>query len=201
MRRLTLLALTATLALAACGSDDESTSETSADEATTTVAPVVTEPADTASDTSAPRATDPATTVADTAADPTEAPTTSAAPTTVATTAAPTTTEAPAPPDPLQELPGMGEVEVTVAGDATRPTFSWSAPDGAASYQVAVQTADGAPMWAWTGAETEVVLGGEERPDDVEGPALTGPSRVRVYAFDAAGALVAVSGWVALPGA
>ena len=104
--------------------------------------------------------------------------------------------------DALDQLPGVEHIEVTVVGnDATRPTFMWTAPAAAASSQLVVQTEDGTPLWAWTGVETQVVLGGTSRPTDVEGPTLTGPSRVRVYAFDGSNALVGVSSWTPAPGA
>jgi hypothetical protein len=138
----------------------------------------------------------PATTVAATTAAPTSPPTTTAAPTTIAapTTAPPTT-------DAIQHLPGVAALIVTVAGDdPARPTFSWSAPAGAVTFQLAVQTADGVPLWGWIGSDSTVVLGGAARSADVEGPTLTGPSRVRVYAFGAGHLLLAVSGWVPLAG-
>ena len=182
------------LALTACGDDEESSATTDSvvttDPATTTAETAVTpesvsttpatEPAETTPDTS-----EPDTTVADTEATTTEPPT---------TTAAPTTTIAP---DEIQSLPGMGSVEVTVDGDdASRPVFSWTAPAEAVSYQLTVQSADGTPVWGWTGGESEIVLGGAARPANVEGPTLVGPSRVRVYAFDAGNVLIAVSAWV-----
>ena len=105
-------------------------------------------------------------------------------------------------PDAFEQLPGVEHIEVTVVGDdATRPTFMWTASVAAASYQLVVQTEDGTPLWAWTGVETQVLLGGTSRPTDVEGPTLTGPSRVRVYAFDGSNALVGVSSWTTAPGA
>ena len=195
---ITATAVSAVLGLAACGSDSDKSSSTTA-AAVTTAAPTTavtpaTEAATTVAETTAPASTEPAT------SEPTTAPADTEPDTTVApTTEPPTTTTVP---DALSQLPGVSVLEVTAAGaDATRPTFTWAAPANATSYQLVVQTADGVPLWAWTGEETSVVLGGAERPADVEGPTLTGPSRVRVYALDAADAIVAVSSWVALPGA
>lgn len=194
----TLAALTG---LGACGSDTEKG-------ASTTVSTIATTTSTAASTNTAASSTDPETTVTESTEPATSDPTTSE-PTTVAAdtepqttvppTGPPTTTTAP---DLFSQLPDVAALDVTTTGaDPTRPTFTWAAAPAAASYQVFVQTADGAPLWAWIGAETSVVLGGAERAADVEGPTLTGPSRVRVYAFDAALTVVAVSSWVALPGA
>jgi len=205
---LTVAALATVIGLGACGSDSEKGSSTTAATTATTGAP---------SDTSVTSTSDPAATVVDTEVDSTGPATSDAttdstgstgSDTTEPETTEPETTVAPSTvppttaPDAISELPGVSPLEVTVGGtDTTRPTFTWSPPAAAASYQLVVQTADGAPLWAWTGSETSVVLGGAERAADVEGPTLAGPSRVRVYAFDAALTLVAVSSWVALPGA
>ena len=191
-----LVTLALALTVGACSDDENGSTTTAAVDATEpsteTTAPATTEvevPVTEAPETSVPTS-EPDTTAA---ADTTDAPTTDA-PT---STAAPTTTTAS---DELQALPGMASIEVTVAGtDPTRPTYSWPAPAGAASYQLAAQTADGAPLWGWTGTETTVIHGGTERARNVEGPTLVGPSRVRVYAFDAAGQLMAVSAWTAVP--
>ena len=83
--------------------------------------------------------------------------------------------------------------DVAAAGD--RPAFSWDAVDGAASYMLAVLTAEGEPLWAWSGAETTVILGGWPEPPIAEapGPLLLGPGTWFVVAFDAAGLPVANS--------
>ena len=73
--------------------------------------------------------------------------------------------------------------------------MSWTPVDGATSYELVVHDAAGAPLWAWSGADTMVVLGGVERADDAEGPTLDGGASVRVYALDAANGLVGVSAW------
>lgn len=199
---LTATVLAAVLGLGACGSDSDKASSTAATTAATSGAPTTvatppTEPATTVAGTEAPSTepatSEPTTEPASTVPDSTEPSTTEPE-----TTVAPTTTV----PDAISQLPGVSPLDATIGGtDATRPTFTWTPPANATSYQLLVQSADGVPLWAWTGAETSVVLGGVERPADVEGPTLTGPSRVRVYAFDAAFMVVAVSGWVAAPGA
>jgi len=181
----------ATLALSACGSDAKhaATPTTTATSILTTVSSSPETTPASAPGTTAPASTDPATTAAPT----------TAAPTTVApTTEAPTTTTLP---DALQQVPGVVAVGITVGGDdPTRPTFTWTAPANAASYQLVVQDATGVPVWGWTGTDTTIVLGGVVRAADAEGPTLTGPSRVRVYAFGADSSPVAVSPWVALAG-
>ena len=199
------------LSLASCGGDDEA-GRTTADVAptaspapTTGAAHVADTPADphdpdpsaqsgATQPTNTPESTVPETDP--TTAEPTDGP---VAPTTVALTTvepidvAPTTTVAP---DALQTSAGVEPVTVEVTGDdATRPILSWTRPTSATAFQLVVQTTDGTPMWAWTGATTSVVLGGEARAANVEGPSLATGSRVRVYAFDAAGALVGVSAW------
>jgi hypothetical protein len=191
LRRVLILAVSPLVLLAACGgSDDESAPGTVTESTTTaavdtdvddTVAPVVTD---------ATAATDAPTT--------STAPVETAAPTTVVETTAPPTTAAP---DALQQLPGVETITVTAAGDdPARPTFSWTAPATAVDYELVVQDAGGTPLWAWTGAEVTVVLGGAARAREVEGPTLTGPSQVRVFAFDATGALVGTSAWTPLAG-
>ena len=83
--------------------------------------------------------------------------------------------------------------DVAAAGD--RPAFAWEAVDGAASYQLAVLTAEGEPLWAWAGPETTVILGGwPEAPiPEAPGPLLQGPGTWFVVAFDAAGVPIANS--------
>ncbi|MCU1399983.1 MAG: hypothetical protein JWN62_3092 [Acidimicrobiales bacterium] len=197
---MTAIAATAILC-AACGSDATksiSTStvpSTSASVAATSPATVDTTPGSSTVDTTVATTDTTLTSVITTAA---TAPSTTV-PATTPATEAPTTT---APPDKLQQLPGIAALDVTVGGtDPARPTFAWTAPAGAATYELVVQTADGTPVWGWTGADISVVLGGIDRAAEVEGPTLAGPSRVRVYALDAGDALVAISAWTPLPGA
>jgi hypothetical protein len=82
---------------------------------------------------------------------------------------------------------------VAAAGD--RPAFAWEAVEGAASYQLAVLTADGEPLWAWAGSETTAILGGwPEAPiPEAPGPLLQGPGTWFVVAFDADGVPIANS--------
>ena len=196
-----IAAVCAAVGLGACGSDSDTASSTTRAAVTTAAPTTVETPATDASTTEVastePASTDPASTEPATS-EPTTASADTEPETTTAPTEAPTTTTTP---DVLSQLPGVSALEVSVGGtDATRPTFTWVPPASAASYQLVVQTAEGVPLWAWTGQDTSVVLGGAEQAADVEGPTLTGASRVRVYAFDAAFTVVAVSGWVTLPG-
>ena len=196
-------ALAGLIGLGACGSDAAKTSSTAGAALTTTPptsASATTAVSSTVVDTTELESTDPTTSAVSvpTSDSVSTEPATSESANTEAANTLPATTV----PDALSQLPGVAALEVTVAGaDRSRPAFTWAAAPGAASYQLAVQSADGVPVWAWSGDETSVVLGGAERAADVEGPTLTGPSRVRVYAFDAAFTVVAVSSWVALPGA
>jgi hypothetical protein len=94
---------------------------------------------------------------------------------------------------------GLGDVVLVAPATATaagaRPTFSWEAVPGAASYLLAVLSADDVPLWAWTGTTTEVVLGGwvEPPPLDAPGPLITVPSKWFIVAYDAGGIPVANS--------
>jgi hypothetical protein len=94
----------------------------------------------------------------------------------------------------------LGLASVTLLSPATtgageRPAFSWVAVDGAASYALAVVTTEDEPLWAWQGAETEVILGGWSTPPPAEafGPLLLGDANWFVVAFDAAGQPIANS--------
>ncbi len=59
------------------------------------------------------------------------------------------------------------EIELGPTEPGPRPTLSWSDVDGATLYQLTVLDADGVPYWSWSGAETEVPLGGMENPDAI----------------------------------
>jgi hypothetical protein len=82
---------------------------------------------------------------------------------------------------------------VTAAGD--RPAFAWEPVAGAATYQLAVLTAEGVPLWAWRGPTTNVILGGwpEAPVAAAPGPLLLGPATWFVVAFDDAGRPIANS--------
>ncbi len=71
-----------------------------------------------------------------------------------------TTTAAPDAPD-LFANAGLTDIELTspTDGGGQRPTLTWGAVEGAASYSVTVVEQDGDPYWAWEGAETTVRFG------------------------------------------
>ena len=167
------IALTAALALGACGGGDGDD-----DEAGTTEAPS-------------------ATTVEDDEATTTVAGDTTTPSTGAPTTTAPTTTTTVADLGPLGAIDGVAPIEVLTprSGNGERPLLAWSPVAGAADYVVTLQLPDGTAYWAWHGAETEVWLGGtaEQPPSGAEGPILTGPMSLQVIAVDAAGAPVGAS--------
>jgi hypothetical protein len=122
--------------------------------------------------------------------------------------AGPSTTTTSAPPPSIEaasiDQPGapldLGVASVILVAPATtgageRPTFSWTAADGAASYALAVVTTGDEPLWAWQGAATEVILGGWSTPPPAEafGPLLLGEATWFVVAFDAEGRPIANS--------
>lgn len=93
---------------------------------------------------------------------------------------------------------GLPKIELTApdtAGAGEVPGFAWESADGAVSYRLVVLDGSGALLWAWTGADTRVNLGGlpGERPEGVGGPVITAGSSWSVVAFDGSGKAVAVS--------
>ncbi len=98
--------------------------------------------------------------------------------------------------DGLAPIELLGPPE-TDAGAA--PLFSWGAVDGAATYRLALLGPEG-PIWSWTGETTEVYLGGLEfeQPAGWAGPQLVDGSCWSVSAHDAAGDVIAVSGFVSV---
>ena len=186
MKRIAILpALAAvTVVFAACGSDDDATTTSATAVSTTTEVATTTSIAATS------------TTVGETVETAATDATTTTASSAVTSTTETTVTEST---DVVQAL-GAEVIDVTVGGsNPARPTFEWTAPSASpVRYQLVVQTADGTPVWAWTGTDTKTVLGGVERPDNVEGPTLIGPSRVRVYALADDGSFAGVSAWIAI---
>lgn len=116
-----------------------------------------------------------------------------------AETTATAAAEAPAP-SGVPLLDGLDQLEVlgppaTGAGEV--PLFSWQAVTGAATYDLAILTPAG-PLWAWSGAATEIRLGGLpfDRPDGVSGPVLVAGSCWSVIARDTAGHVTAASDYL-----
>ena len=73
------------------------------------------------------------------------------------------------------------------------PTLAWDAVDGAATYWLVVHDGDGRVYWAWTGAETQVRVGGGDRSELNQTAALHEPMTWSVTAVDASGSLLAFS--------
>jgi hypothetical protein len=124
-----------------------------------------------------PASTEPATT------------TESAATTERATTTTPTTA-------PEGVVPGVPTIELLTGGSGlgARPLLRWEPVDGAATYVLSVNAADGGPLWAWEGSTTEVAYGGGPTDDpDTTGARLLQPATWFVAARDADGALLAAS--------
>ncbi|MHB8859208.1 MAG: hypothetical protein ACYC6Z_06985 [Thermoleophilia bacterium] len=92
-------------------------------------------------------------------------------------------------------LPAIELVAPAVTGAGEVPAFEWNPVDGAVSYRLVILDGGGNVLWAWTGADTRVNLGGLqfERPEGVGGPVLTSESSWSVVASDASGNPVATS--------
>lgn len=73
------------------------------------------------------------------------------------------------------------------------PTLAWDPVDNAATYWVAVQDGSGRIYWAWTGAETQVRVGGGDRPELNQTAALHEPMTWSVTAVDDVGSIIAFS--------
>lgn len=130
----------------------------------------------------------------------TEAPATTGAETTTTSTTSTTTTTSTVPEEPatlFAELAGESIVLLTPAtGNGPKPLLAWEPVPGATTYDLIVNTADGAPYWAWRGTTPQVWLGGSqtEPSPDTEGPVLTGPMLLTVVATDDSGAPIAAIG-------
>lgn len=103
---------------------------------------------------------------------------------TSATDAAPQGSEQPGRPSPsasgaASAVPAT-PAPIEVVGEH-RPTVSWPAVDGAATYRLTVLQDEGR-TWAWEGATTEVVLGGGEQDGDGHGFRLRSDAVVSVSA-------------------
>ncbi len=92
-------------------------------------------------------------------------------------------------------LPQIGLLAPAATGAGEVPAFEWEAVPDAALYRLVVSDPDGEVLWAWSGTETKVNLGGlpEERPADVAGPVITPGSTWSVVAFSGSGDPLAAS--------
>lgn len=92
-------------------------------------------------------------------------------------------------------LPAIELVAPATTGAGEVPTFEWNAVDGAVSYRLVIVDGGRNVLWAWTGPDTNVNLGGlpYERPEGEGGPVLTSGSSWSVVALDASGKPLATS--------
>lgn len=121
----------------------------------------------------------------------------------IATTTAPATTSAPAttaaltPATPFDGTSILyadsAPLSVTVTG-TNRPQISWEAVAGADRYSLVILTDGGESVWAWSGTDTSVVVGGAGEVDRPGlGARVPTPSWGLVIASDPDGAVLAVS--------
>lgn len=88
--------------------------------------------------------------------------------------------------------PPFPEIEVQPTEAGPRPLLSWTAVEGAATYEIVVLDAGGTPYWAWSGTDSSVHLGGMENPD-AAGAWVFEPLSWVVAARDAEGTTLAMS--------
>jgi hypothetical protein len=90
-----------------------------------------------------------------------------------------------------------GEIELLTPkkGEGIRPVFEWEPVDGASRYLLVVQDKRGRAYWSWQGSETEVPLGGGEKPrkPGAGGPRIAKGYKWIVSAFNPNGELLAIS--------
>lgn len=127
----------------------------------------------------------------------TAAVTTTAGSTTPSTTQGPSSTGTSPSASSIRDLRGDFGIESIALQPADEggphPTLAWDAVDGAATYWLVVHDGDGRVYWAWTGAETQVRVGGGDRPELNQTAALHEPMTWSVTAVDASGSLLAFS--------
>jgi squalene cyclase len=80
-------------------------------------------------------------------------------------------------------------------GGGIRPVLRWRPVEGVVTYLLVVQDKKGRAYWSWQGAETEVPMGGGEKPSK---PGSGGPRVAKGYkwivsAFGPNGELLAIS--------
>lgn len=80
---------------------------------------------------------------------------------------------------------------VSVEG-TTRPRFSWGPVADAERYSLVIVNTDGDSVWAWSGVETAVVVGGGEVDRTGLGARISDPSWSLVIARAADGTAIAV---------
>lgn len=123
--------------------------------------------------------------------------TTTAGPVTTATTPATSTTQARPSSSSVRDVRadlGIQSITLQSADEGgPHPTLAWAPVDGAATYWLVLHDAAGRVYWAWTGVETQVRVGGGDRPELNQTAALHEPMTWSVTAADAAGNIVGFS--------
>ena len=92
-------------------------------------------------------------------------------------------------------LPQIKLLKPGASGGGEVPNFVWEAVQDAMRYRLVVTDSAGKLLWAWSGADTAVNLGGlpGDRPADISGPVITPGCNWSVIAFNAAGKAMAAS--------
>jgi hypothetical protein len=99
-------------------------------------------------------------------------------------------------PTPLvQGIPVIAVSGPPSTGADGAPRFTWSRVDGAAEYRLVILGPDGKPLWAWSGADTSVVLWNLPEPQKslAFAPTIAPGSTWTVAAVDATGRVLAAS--------
>jgi len=187
MRRLLIPVALVLMAACSSGADDETTVTESSDTLPATIEVERDGSADSAAtvpdgDTSTTAAA--ITTPADAVADSTT------------TTPTPTSTTTVAPVEPLINDATLIPTLTPPVVEMLRPVLEWEPIEGADSYSVVVLDEAGEPYWAWSGTESEIVLGGAPSSDFGIGPIIGVDYSWSVAAFDADGVFLAISGEV-----
>jgi hypothetical protein len=114
-----------------------------------------------------------------------------------ATTQPMSTTGAGSSPSSIRDIRGdlgIGSIVLQPADEGgPHPTLAWDPVDGAATYWLVLHDGAGRVYWAWTGAETQVRVGGGDRAELNQTAALHEPMSWSVTAVDASGSLLAFS--------
>lgn len=92
-------------------------------------------------------------------------------------------------------LPQIKLLKPGASGGGEVPNFAWEAVQDATRYRLVVTDSAGKPLWAWSGADTAVNLGGlpGDRPADISGPVITPGCNWSVIAINAAGKAISAS--------
>src|SRR5262245_57400235 len=69
-----------------------------------------------------------------------------------------------APPDPVAAQGDEIQLLTPKKGQGIRPVFRWASVEGATEYLLVVLDKRGRAYWSWQGSETEIPMGGGEKP-------------------------------------